>query len=329
MGGSLGLALAASGWHVVGWDPNAGVLATALARGAVAEAAPTRDAAVDAADHLVVLAGPPQAVIEDVATLETETLVMDLAGVKQPVIEANRLPRFVGTHPMAGREIRGPEAATGALFRGAAWVVVIDGADVGDIATVEEIIRSTGARPIQMEAAVHDAAVAAVSHLPQVLASALIASASRDTAAIELAAGSFRDLTRVAASDPATWTQLLEANRGAVVAAIRQFQGLLDSIAKQVEDGDREELSRFLRDARSVRRSLAPPVVQVRVALADRPGELAKVGHAFENTGVDVRDLQLRHAPHGGGGVLTVSVRPGESEALRAALVAEGLDLAE
>jgi prephenate dehydrogenase len=254
---------------------------------------------------------------------------MDLAGVKAPVVAANRLPRFVGTHPMAGRESRGPDAASAALFRGAAWVVATDGASPADIAAVETIISATGARPIQMEARHHDAAVAAVSHLPQVLASALVASASGDASALELAAGSFRDLTRVAASDPPTWTQLLLANDTAVVDAIRSFQSFLDSVAARIMAGDATAVTRFLADAQATRRTLAPPVVQIRVVLADQPGELAKVGRAFEHTGVDVRDLQMRHAPHGGAGVLTVSVRPGEAEALKAALVVEGLDLAE
>ena len=149
----MGLALISDGWHVVGWDPNPEVLERAALRGIVSQAAASRAEAVAAGSDLLVLAGPPAAVIADVSDLTTDALVIDLAGVKAPVVAANRLPRFVGTHPMAGRESQGPDAATGALFRGAAWVVATDGADSDDIAAAEAIIRSTGARPIQMEAA--------------------------------------------------------------------------------------------------------------------------------------------------------------------------------
>jgi hypothetical protein len=127
------------------------------------------------------------------------------------------------------------------------------------------------------------------------------------------------------------WVQLLGANRDAVLAAIAGVRGRLDAVAGALAAGGEESASvlRFLSIARELRLAMAPPVVEVRVALADQPGELAKVGRAFERSAVDVRDLQLRHSPHGGGGVLTISVRHGEGETLRAALVAEGLLVAD
>ena len=96
-------------------------------------------------------------------------------------------------------------------------------------------------------------------------------------------------------------------------------------VASSLLRGDESAVRDFLARGQTVRRSLAPPVVAVRVALADEPGELARVGRAFGASSIDVRDLQLRHAPHGGGGVLTVSVRPEEAETLRTALEDEGL----
>lgn len=329
IGSSVGLSMAASGWNVTGWDPDPDALAQAAAMGAVAKTAESRDEAIAAGPDLVVLAGPPLAVEQDVASLDTRSLVIDVAGVKSPIVAANRLPRFIGTHPMAGRETAGPTGASAALFRGAAWVIVTDGAEPGDLDTVEAIVTSAGAVPIRMSARDHDAAVAAVSHLPQVLASVLMSSVAADPAALALAAGSFRDLTRVAASDPGMWKEVLVSNRAAVGEAISRFRDVLEIVATSVERGAVDDLAAFLAGAQGLRRGLAPPVVGVRVSLADQPGELARVGRAFERSSVDVRDLQLRHATHGGPGVLTVSVRPGEAEALRAALVAEGLLLAE
>lgn len=328
IGSSLGMGLAELGWEVVGWDLDAGVADRALRVGAVARVAPDREAAVEGAD-LVLLAGPPAAVVATLPELDTEALVSDVAGVKAPVVAAGaHLAHFVGGHPMAGREITGPEAASPALFRGAAWVLVTDGAEAGDLERMEGIVSRLGALPHRMSADAHDAAVAAISHLPQVVAAALLRQAAASPATLELAAGSFRDLTRVASSDPEAWAELLVANPAAA-AAVRGFAARLAAWATAMDAGDGDALAAALRSAQATRADLGPQMVAVRVALADRPGELARVGHAFEASRVDVRDLQLRHAPHGGGGILSVFVRSAEAAALRDALVAEGLLLAE
>lgn len=327
IGGSIGLGLGAAGWHVTGWDPDEAVLVLAAGRGCVVPAA--RSEILEGDLDLVVLAAPPGAVVADVAEVATSSLVVDVTGVKAPIVSANRIPRFVGTHPMAGREVAGPGAASAALFRGAAWVVVTDGAHPDDVAEVEEIVELLGARPVRMTAAEHDVAVAVVSHLPQLLASALMNEAADRTDVLELVAGSFRDLTRVAASDPAMWVELLDANRSAVLEVLDEYVDRLRSLARRVASRDTEALAAELDRARAHRRALIPSVAAVRVALADQPGELAKVGRAFARAAVDVRDLQLRHSPFGGGGVLTVSVRTGDEKAMEQALVEEGLLLAD
>ncbi len=277
------------------------------------------------ARDVVVLAGPPSAVIEEVAAAGTDNLVMDVAGVKAPVLAANKLARFVGTHPMAGREVAGPEAASAGLFRGAAWLVATDGTTAGDLAQVEALIRLLGARPVRMTAAEHDRAVALVSHLPQLLAASLMNEATDRGEVLDLVAGSFRDLTRVAASDPTLWVDVLHANRVAVLEVLDEYIARLGHFTSALEGDDRHGLAGELARAAGSRRRLGPPLAAVGIALADQPGELARVGHALERSSVDVRDLQLRHAPFGGGGVLTVSVRAGDVDALRAALHAEGL----
>jgi prephenate dehydrogenase len=187
------------------------------------------------------------------------------------------------------------------------------------------MLEELGARPLRMTAAEHDAGVAMISHLPQVLAAALVNEAADRTKTLELVAGSFRDLTRVAASDPANWVEVLELNTPQVLAVIEDFRERLGRVADALQDDDDEAIRAFLGRGQQIRRDLAPGAVPVRVALADEPGELARVGRAFGAASVDIRDLQLRHAPHGGGGVLTVSVRPGEDAALRTALEDERL----
>ena len=329
IGASIGQGLKAAGWKVAGWDPEAEALRIADEVGALSLACSDPEAVLDASPEVLVLSGPPDAVIAAAAEVDADCLVIDVAGVKGPVLEAARPARFVGTHPMAGRERSGPRAASPALFRGAAWVVVTDGAAAEDLDLVGEIVGILGARVVRMTAREHDEAVSVMSHLPQVLAAVLLAEASDRTDAMDLAAGSFRDLTRVAASDPGVWTQLLLANREPVIAALSDLGARLEFVAGALEAGDADVLGNLLESARDARSGLEPPVVAVRVALADQPGELAMVGRALERSAVDIRDLQLRHAPFGGGGVLTLSVRPGEAEALRTELVSQGLLLAD
>ncbi|NNF65679.1 MAG: prephenate dehydrogenase/arogenate dehydrogenase family protein [Acidimicrobiia bacterium] len=324
IGSSIGLGLTAAGWDVVGWDVDPDRLHAAADRGALRPAARSKALA----GPLIVLAAPVSAIIDMLAELRTDGLVTDVAGVKQSVANAAaHLPRFVGGHPMAGRESSGPDGASGALFTGAAWVVTPDGASSEDVATVDSMARALGARPVHMSAAEHDTAVAAISHLPQLLAAALIEIAVDTPAALDLAAGSFRDLTRVAQSEASGVAQVVHANAGALRPIVEQLRGRLGSLAGLLDDSP--GMQSALENAGLVRRSIAPPVVAVAVVLADQPGELAKVGRALGSSAVDIRDLQLRHGRHGGGGVLTLSVRPGEADVLSSALRAEGLQLAD
>jgi len=328
IGTSIGLALRARHWHAVGWDPDRSIGERALERGGIDELATAAEAACRGPLDLVVFAGPPAAAVEFVSSSEIPWLTIDTAGAKGAITGASNLARFVGTHPMAGREVSGPEAATESLFNGATWVLATDGASPADLDEVESIVASVGARPMRMTAAEHDSAVAAISHLPQMLAASLVGLAAENATAMSLAAGSFRDLTRVAGSDSNLWLDVLAANRADVLAAVAKLQERLGYLAGLLAEDDVATLEAHLDAARETRRSLAARATAVHVALADRPGELAKVGAALSAANADVRDLQLRHAPYGGGGVLTISVRPGDAATLTDAILAVGLVLA-
>ncbi len=324
IGGSIAAGLTDAGWTVVGYDADPDAVAVAMDRSLVTRFVPMIDDIVATSPDIIVVAAPPTATIEVLTRLVTDLPIMDVAGVKAPVAAAAvHLPHYVGTHPMAGRETSGPAAASAALFRGASWVVV-DGSDPhADVAAVA-VIEALGARVVRMSAEDHDSAVARISHLPQLVSGALLAAASDSSGAIDLAAGSFRDLTRVAASQPIPWVELLKANSNAVLDAIGSLKTRLALIeAALVSDDD--ALLTMLATGRETRRMLGAPVAAVRIALADQPGEIAKVGHALETSKVDVRDIQMRHSPHGGGGVLTISVRTGEEGALAHALEDVGL----
>ncbi len=323
IGASVGLALREQGWESVGWDPSPDAMRTAAGRGA-ADSADSASAAAAGVD-LVVLAGPLHANLATLATLETDALVTDVTSVKEPMVDAARNGlRFVGGHPMAGREHAGPEAASAALFRGAPWVICDDQAAAEDVELLSSIVRSTGANPIVMSARRHDQVVASVSHLPQLLAVALVNIISENPDATHLVSGSFRDLTRVASTESSWWPEVLTSNADAVTSAIDGLVRGLEDMRARVIAGDMDGLAGEMDQARARRHSMAPPVSLVEVILQDKPGEIAAVGHALQTSHVDVRDLQLRHAVHGGGGILSLSVRPGEAETLKAALVEEG-----
>ncbi|MGA7270505.1 MAG: prephenate dehydrogenase/arogenate dehydrogenase family protein [Acidimicrobiia bacterium] len=327
IGASVGAGLGRKGWAVAGWDPSSAALQGAREMGGIETIAAGIEPAAKEAD-LVVLAGPVRAIIDALGDLRTDALVTDVAGVKTPVVRAgSHLAHFVGGHPMAGRESSGPSAASPAMFHGASWILVTDGAAEADLARMEKIVETLGARPVRMAAAEHDAAVAAVSHVPQVLASALVNLVADEGGALSLAAGGFRDLTRIALSDPAWWIDILNENRAQVARLVRSLSEDLRWWADCIAAQDRDEVTGALQSARTVREGLAAPVAAVQVLLEDRPGEIARVGHALARTGADVRDLQLRHATRGGGGILTLSVRMGQEGELAQALRAEGFRL--
>jgi prephenate dehydrogenase len=325
LGASLGLALRSRGWQVAGWDPDGSALEQAMQRGAFSQAKDEPDIA-DAS--LVFLASPPDAVTATVREMRTTALVSDVASVKTPIISAaGHLPHFVGGHPMAGGETSGATLASSSLFYGATWVLTSDGADPEDIATMESVVSSFGANPVVMTAEDHDAAVARVSHLPHVLAAALMGLIRTNDSTMSLAGGGFRDLTRIAAADSGWWTEVLASNAQHIAASIDDLEAALESWKRSMLEGRVEDLSTALDAARQARLDLGEHHTQVRVVLLDRPGEIARVGHALETSRVDVRDFQLRHGEHGGGGILTISVTGEGKDELTEALATEGFDV--
>jgi prephenate dehydrogenase len=242
IGGSLLRALAASGHRVLGYDADPATRATARTAAARAPAGSrwqimgsVRDAVSGA--QLVAIAVPLPAVadvLDELVATGYSGLVTDVTSVKGPVRELvaqrlhsrhSRLAGFVGGHPMAGRETAGFAAAEADLFAGCAWVLCLDPADepvttLADWLDVAALVTGLGARVVPATAEEHDKAVAIVSHVPHLLASALATTAAEDPLALALGAGSFRDGTRVAASPPALTAAMCGGNAAAVVPAL-------------------------------------------------------------------------------------------------------------
>ena len=249
IGGSVALALReAGGWTAAAWSPSGAGPARALEAGVVDAAPSTLDDALADAD-LVVLAAPPTACLalldrlagEARTALPGSAVVTDVASTKALLVAramANQL-RFVGGHPMAGRETSGFQAATADLFVGRPWVVVPgDPADTVAIELVEALARATRARPVRMDAATHDAAVAVISHLPLVAAAALVEAAAGAAgesspadwpAAVALAASGWRDATRLARGDAEMGAGIAATNAVALAARVRAYRDQLDA----------------------------------------------------------------------------------------------------
>lgn len=226
LGGSLAAALAAAGRQVSGWDVDAEARDAAAARGVTI----TRELA-----GVVVLAVPLPAMESALEglTIDPDATITDLGSVKRPVVaslEAAFGGRFVGGHPMCGTERSGHSAVDPALFTGAAWALCVEpGTELPRWLRVAEIALAVGAEVVPVTAAEHDDAVAAISHVPHLLAAALAAAAAdAGPLALALAAGSFRDGTRVIGSDPALVTAMAEANAVPVARALARVEAHLD-----------------------------------------------------------------------------------------------------
>jgi prephenate dehydrogenase len=249
IGASVGLAARAAGWRVTGYDRDAATAAEARERGAL-DAVAADPAEAVAGATVVVVAAPVAATLALLAAFPAAPqaeLVIDTASVKAPVAAAGAAVRnFVATHPLAGSERSGPGAARADLFVGRAWAVVPP-ADPALEAAAFAFVRMLGARPFRVAAARHDALVAATSHLPQMIATALgerLAARLEEPDLASLCGPGMRSSLRLAGSPWSTWDDILATNASAIAQEVRAFADVLRSVADDVERGDREGLAR-------------------------------------------------------------------------------------
>ena len=327
IGTSVALAARRAGAAVTGWDRDAEVLATAGAGGGLTPAGSLGEA-VEHAD-LVVVATPIGAVPASVALAlasAPSAIVTDAASVKTPVIDEVRatvphadLSRFVPGHPMGGSERSGPEHASASVVDGIVWVLTPTPETDPDASERLRVwVDGIGARPVLMGPDRHDRLVAVVSHLPQVASTTLMGTAAGleagEADALLLAAGGFRDLTRLASSQPALWSEILVANREQVVAAIDLFVRRLDVLRDLIAASDAAAVGSTFDAAKRARLGLsAKPTVRAGVAvwqveIPDEPGALARITAVLGEGGVNIEDLQIVHSPEGGRGTVHLTV---------------------
>jgi prephenate dehydrogenase len=307
IGGSIGLAARNRlGAHVRGVDPDAG---RALARGALDEACtglPEALAGADAAFVAVPVGALGRTLDAVLAAAPAGCVVTDVGSTKRAVVAGRDDERFVGGHPLAGGEASGVEHAREDLFADQTWYLTPTAGSSGVLLErLHRTITALGARPAVIDAETHDALMAAVSHLPHVLANLLVGQAARALGGERLppTGPSFRDATRVAGANPPMWEGIYLANRDALTAAIDDAIARLGEAREALAEGDAAWLGAWQRRAAADRQALLEaglgggPAAELRAAVPNRPGVIAQIALTLGREGINISDMALAPSP--------------------------------
>lgn len=335
IGGSLGLGLRQRGWFVSGWDTTEERARAAYEHGMLDEVGDDRSAEIAFIAVPANSAGPLAVQILEDTRRTPELVVSDVSSVKTEVARAIRHPRFVGGHPMAGSEQVGLSGADPDLFVGATWVLTpTEVTHPQAFSRVQTVVRSLGAEVVALTPEEHDRLVAVVSHVPHLVAATMMnaaaSAAERHAVLLRLAAGGFRDMTRVAAGHPGIWPDICVDNADAIVGAFDRLLADLSVMRDLVAKSDRTQLSQMLGRASEARRSLparvaaAESMAELRVPVPDRTGVLAEITTLAGELGINIADFEIAHSTEGPGGVLVLVVDASEAGKLRLALTARG-----
>jgi len=331
IGGSIALALREAGWRVSGDDVDPSRIEEAQHRGCVDRSGVDPEAAI------TFVAVPVLAVTDQVkrALAETSGVVTDVGGVKGAITAAVTDQRFVGGHPMAGSELDGLDGADGAMFSGAVWVLTPTSATADStFSAVAAVVVELGAEVVAMSPDRHDEMVAVVSHVPHLTAASLMGVAAEraeeHAALLRLAAGGFRDMTRVASGQPDIWLDICSENRPAIVSALDALIGRLGELREIVSTDARADLHDRLQRAREARTNLPihathpQELAEVRIPIPDRTGAAAEVFTLAAELGVNIASFEVVHLAESNAGVLVVLVAANLADLYRGGLIARG-----
>ncbi|MFZ2228407.1 MAG: prephenate dehydrogenase [Candidatus Nanopelagicaceae bacterium] len=330
IGTSIALALSAAGIRVkmVDSDPRRANLAQDL----VGE---FNDGDAD----LVIFALPSSklgGVISDEFRSNPKATFIDIGSTKaKPLAEIERIPgmaqRFCGTHPMAGREIGGPEAARADLFVGRPWIYTPTPATDSDvIEMVLALIDRLGASAIEMTASEHDSAVALLSHLPQISAS-LLAKQLKNAPEnwLALAGQGVRDSTRIAASDPHLWQEIIGINRQQILPLLMKLKSDLETLIAQI--GDDDAVAAFIAQGQEGRARIPGKHGGIQrdysylpIVIEDKPGQLSRLFQECGEANVNIEDLSIEHSPGQFTGLITLALSKNDAQRLAVHLESHG-----
>ena len=356
LGASIGLGLSHRGYTVyisdisptteaVAEDIGAGTSLRALATDWQGKTGQDAPAQLELAPQLVVVAAPPDVTADLVVRALADypaSFVIDIASVKSGILEQVRasgadVSRYLGTHPMAGREKSGPVAARGELFSARPWVLCDHETVRPELVKVaQQLATELGSTITHMDVEEHDRTVALISHVPQVMSS-LLASRLQDTPlyALGLAGQGLRDTTRIAASDPGLWVQILSANAEPVVQTLygvrEDLERLISTLEAPTAAGARLDIAQLMSEGNSGvaripgKHGGSPSAfAQLTVLVDDTPGTLARLLVEIGELGVNLEDLRLEHSPGAQVGMAEISVNPNEHEKLIEDLTSRG-----
>jgi prephenate dehydrogenase len=334
IGGSIGLAARGrSKASVVGFDPNRTTIDRAIEEGAIDSAALSIEEACEGAE--VIFCAAPVAGLNDLASAAlkacaADAVVTDVGSTKRDIVAAlGADERFIGGHPLAGAETSGVENAREDLFEGARWYLTPKSERSSGVLydRLQRTVAGLGARVQAIDAETHDRLMATVSHLPHVVANALVAQAAaeltRDSERMPEVGPSFRDTTRVAGANPAIWGDIFASNRDAVAEAVEAIAGRLRDAAALIREGERDAVAEWHASAAADRRRLLEaelaggPLRELRVVVSNRPGTIAELALALGEAGVNIEDMALYPTPDMTSGAVSLWVG-GEEQAARA-----------
>ncbi len=331
IGGSIALALKERGWRVCGDDSRDDTRAQALASEVVDAVELDPDA------EITFVAVPVFAVADQVkrALVETTGIVTDVGSVKTPVCRSTTDRRFIGGHPMAGSELDGLDGAQADLFNSVVWVLTpLDDSDDATFAQLNGIIAGLGADVVALTPERHDQLVAIVSHVPHLTAATLMGMASNraeeHAALLRLAAGGFRDMTRVASGQPDIWIDICSENRLAITEALDALIAGLTDVRDVISADDHDGLLARLQSAREARTNLPTRVLhpedlaEVRIPIPDRPGAAAEVFTLAAELSVNIANFEVVHVAESNRGVAVMLIDQTKAEIFKGGLIARG-----
>jgi prephenate dehydrogenase len=339
IGGSVALAARERlGATVCGQDRSPQALDAALARGALDHTCATIGEAVDGAQAVFVAApvgALPALVDEALAAAGADCVVTDVGSTKRAVVAAHDDPRFVGGHPLAGAENAGVQHARADLFEQATWYLTPTSSTSGVLyERLHRLLHGLGAQPTAIDAETHDRVLAAVSHLPHVLANVLVSQAAGTLQAgderLPATGPSLRDATRVAGAPSAIWTDIYLSNRAALIAEIDGTVARLGEVRAALAGADGDAITAWNDGAAADRRRLLESqlaggeLFELRAAVPNRPGVIAELALALGRGGVNITDMALYPASDMSEGVVALWIA-GERAAQRAAELVSAL----
>lgn len=335
IGGSLVKAVKSKGLcdNVVGWEQDKDTLDMALREGTIHKAASGIDNTFSGCEIIFICV--PVGKISEIAKQLNEIvdsccILTDVGSTKTDIMKAVRSLKlscpFIGGHPMAGSEASGYKASRHTLFENAYYVLTpMEGTQEFYINKLKKFIETLGALPVVVDPAVHDYATAAISHVPHVIAGALVNTIKEldgeDKLMHTLAAGGFRDITRIASSEPSIWESICLTNKDNIIEILNEFSRNIDYFARVLSNGDEKSIRQFFKSAKEYRDSFSDKKVgallktyDITVDVEDKPGAIAAIAGELGKHGISIKNIGINNSREMEGGVMEISFYDRESQ---------------